>query len=112
MVKFNRTIINTHDRAEVVPDLVRDNLPLGASSSRHRGAGDDGWAGAGRRLLAERREPRNPDFRASRAAAHQVPEAGTIVALLPTPTRENGEPVVEGDGRRASDVPRCIRSCG
>lgn len=85
---------------------MRDDLPFDPTGRRDSGAGDNGSGTAAGGLLTESGQPRDTDLGACRTSTHQMPESGTVVALLASPVREQGETVVERKiARAAANVP-------
>lgn len=92
-------------------DLMSNHLPLRPSTRRHGRARDNRRVLARSSLLAESGKPRDADFRACRASAHQVPKTSTVVTLGASPFGEDGETIVQRDRLLAGDVPREVGGC-
>ena len=68
-----------------MPNLVGDDLPFHTPGGGHSRSGHYRGAAPTRGLLAESRKPGDADLGTGRAAAHKMPQARAVVALLSSP---------------------------
>ena len=78
----------THDRTKIMPNLMRNNLPLRPRISGHSSSRNDSRTPTASVLLTQSTQPRHADLGTSRAPAHEVPQTRTVISQRPAPRGE------------------------